>query len=152
MKKYTTHSKTGLFLMEMILVLLFLSLSCAACIRILAAARENRIRTEEWIHIQALTTSAGEIMEGTDGSDQSFLSAFPGGTSRDQVLTWYYDSGWEPCTEKEAARKMELTLASTALEKKGTLSFSRMYGTDRDIYSVDLAFPVTSTDRREGTS
>ena len=43
MKKLQQNFGSSLFLMEMILALLFLSLSCAACIQILAAARSNRI-------------------------------------------------------------------------------------------------------------
>ena len=41
MKKISAHSKTSLFLMEMIFVLLFLALSSAACIRIFAAAKKQ---------------------------------------------------------------------------------------------------------------
>lgn len=44
MKKISAHSKTSLFLMEMIFVLLFLALSSAACIRIFAAAKKNHIQ------------------------------------------------------------------------------------------------------------
>lgn len=152
MKKLTTHSKTGLFLMEMIFVLLFLSLSSAACIRILAAARENRIRTEEWLHIQALTTSAGEIMKGGNGSAQSFLDAFPQGAADNSKLTWYYDTDWNPCSQKQASVKMVLLLTSSSSSRSGTLAFSRLYGTDTEIYSVNLAFPIISTPEKEANS
>ena len=57
MKKSQHNSSTSLFLMEMILALLFLSLCSAACIQIFAAARKNRIQAEQWNQIQALTTS-----------------------------------------------------------------------------------------------
>lgn len=53
MKKTQHNSGTSLFLMEMILALLFLSLSSAACIQIFAAARKNRIQAEQWNQIQA---------------------------------------------------------------------------------------------------
>ena len=42
MKKITTHSKSSLFLMEMILSILILALTCTACIRIFAAAKTQR--------------------------------------------------------------------------------------------------------------
>lgn len=42
MKKISAHSKTSLFLMEMIFVLLFLALSSAACIRIFATAKKSQ--------------------------------------------------------------------------------------------------------------
>ena len=63
MKKISAHSKTSLFLMEMIFVLLFLALSSAACIRLFAAAKKNHIQAQEWRHIQTLTTSVGEILK-----------------------------------------------------------------------------------------
>ena len=53
MKKTQHNSGPSLFLMEMILALLFLSLSSAACIQIFAAARKNRIQAEQWNQIQA---------------------------------------------------------------------------------------------------
>ena len=62
MKESRHNSGTSLFLMEMILALLFLSLSSAACIQIFAAARKNRLQAEQWNQIQALTTSVGEIL------------------------------------------------------------------------------------------
>ena len=64
MKKLQHNSGNSLFLMEMILALLFLSLSCAACIQVFAAARSNRLRAQQLNQIQALTTSMGEALEG----------------------------------------------------------------------------------------
>ena len=73
MKKITTHSKSGLFLMEMIFVLLFLGLTCGVCVRLFAASYMARVHAREDSHIQELITSAGEILEGTDGTVQNFL-------------------------------------------------------------------------------
>ena len=91
MKKISAHSKTSLFLMEMIFVLLFLALSSAACIRLFAAAKKNHIRAQEWRHIQTLTTSVGEILEDSDGTAKSFVSLFPDGQIQDNLIEWYYD-------------------------------------------------------------
>lgn len=73
MKKISAHSKTSLFLMEMIFVLLFLALSSAACIRIFAAAKNNHIQAQEWRHIQTLTTSVGEMTEPQKALSHCFL-------------------------------------------------------------------------------
>ena len=86
MKKISAHSKTSLFLMEMIFVLLFLALSSAACIRIFAAAKKNHIQAQEWRHIQTLTTSVGEILENSDGTAKSFVSLFPDGQIQDNLI------------------------------------------------------------------
>lgn len=108
MKKISAHSKTSLFLMEMIFVLLFLALSSAACIRIFAAAKNNHIQAQEWRHIQTLTTSVGEILEDSDGTAKSFVSLFPDGQIQDNLIEWYYDSSWQLCSDSQAFYKWNL--------------------------------------------
>ena len=79
MKQIHSHSKNSLFLMEMIFVLLFLALSSAACVRIFAAAAGNHVQAVESRQIQAHTVSVSEIMEGSDGSTDSFIQYLCGG-------------------------------------------------------------------------
>lgn len=76
MKKMTAHSKSSLFLMEMILSILILALTCTACVRVLAAAKSQRQKARELNHIQELTTSAGEALEGWDGEISSYVKTF----------------------------------------------------------------------------
>ena len=61
MKKITTHSKSGLFLMEMIFVLLFLGLTCGVCVRLFAASYMARVHAREDSHIQIDATCAVSI-------------------------------------------------------------------------------------------
>ena len=67
MKKLITHSKSSLFLIEMILSILILALTCTVCVRIFAAAKTQREEARELNHIQELVTSAGETLEGWNG-------------------------------------------------------------------------------------
>ena len=133
MKESRHNSGTSLFLMEMILALLFLSLSSAACIQIFAAARKNQI--------QALTTSVGEILEGTDGTDEQFLSLLPGGIKKNTNLIWYYDRNWQSCSSGEAACEMILETDISSSEKSGELSF-RQLSNGSELYRITLRFPV----------
>ena len=123
MKKISAHSKTSLFLMEMIFVLLFLALSSAACIRIFAAAKKNHIQAQEWRHIQTLTTSVGEILEDSDGTAKSFVSLFPDGQIQDN--------------------HSEL--------QTGTLTFYHATN-DIQIYTIDLVFPIIENSDKEASS
>ena len=76
MKKKSSHSKTALFLMEMILSILILALTCTACVRIFAAAKTQRQEARELNHTQELATCAGEALEGWDGELSSFSQIF----------------------------------------------------------------------------
>lgn len=140
MKKITTHSKSGLFLMEMILSLLILSLTAASCIQVFAAARTARIKAREWNHIQELTTSAGEILEGTDGSRESFLALMPGGTDTDGSLLYTYDSKWQACDPADGAYCFSVTLSVTEKEKQAALQFQNYQG--EMLYEQQIRFPV----------
>lgn len=77
MKNLQTHSRSSLFLMEMILAVLILALTSTACVQIFAAARMQRQKAREFNHIQELTTSIGEILEGWDGDFSSFVKLLP---------------------------------------------------------------------------
>lgn len=140
MKKLQHNSGNSLFLMEMILALLFLSLSCAACIQVFAAARSNRIQTRQLNQIQALTISVGEALEGTDGSKKQLLSLLPNGISQSADLVWYYDDTWQSCTGDEAAYEMIFTPDTSSREKSGTLVFYRITG-HKELYRISLSFP-----------
>lgn len=141
MKESRHNSGTSLFLMEMILALLFLSLSSAACIQIFAAARKNRIQAEQWNQIQALTTSVGETLEGTDGTDEQILSFLPDGVQKNTHMIWYYDRTWQTCSPKEAAYEMILKTSVSSSEKSGELSF-RQISDDSELYRITLRFPT----------
>ncbi len=144
MKKTASHSKTSLFLMEMIFALLFLALSSTACIRIFAAAKMNHTQAQEWRQIQMLTTSVGEILEGSDGTDETFVSLLPEGNVQDNVIEWYYDKSWKSCSASQSSYEMELSLSETTLSRQGTLTFYR-YPNHVQIYTIDLVFPAVST-------
>ena len=107
MKKLITHSKSSLFLIEMILSILILALTCTICVRIFAAAKTQREEARELNHIQELVTSAGETLEGWNGQLSSFISIFgqPSKTSG-ALLQYYYDDSWNPCTENSAEYTM----------------------------------------------
>lgn len=140
MKKITTHSKSGLFLMEMILSLLILSLTAAACIQVFAAARTCHREAREWNHIQELTTCAGEILEGSNGSQEAFLTLLPGGTIEDGRLLYLYDSQWQICSPEEAVYQFSVTLTVTEKEKQAVLTFLNVQG--ESLYEQLVRFPV----------
>lgn len=153
MKKLYTHSKNSLFLIEMIMVLLFLSLSSVACIRIFAAASQNHAKAVDWRHIQSLTTSVGEILEGTDGTPDSVSEFLSGSTQNSSTLIWYYDENWEICSSEKASHKMTLILSTDAMIKEGTLTFYSVHEKkETEFYQTELAFSTISSDRKEASS
>lgn len=141
MQKLTSHSKTGLFLTEMILSLLILSLAGAACIQVFASAYQSRLKARELNHIQELTTTVGEILEGSGGDTRTILRLLPDGTEENNVLKYYYDSSWQACAPAEACYQMHLTLSVGSGEKAGNLSFYD--AAENELYQLSVRFPQT---------
>lgn len=143
MQKITTHSKSGLFLMEMIFVLLFLGLTCGVCVRLFAASYMARTTAREDAHIQELITSAGEILEGSDGTVQNFLKLMPDGIADQDTISYYFDKQWKNVSEKEAVYKMTITLSVLAPVKEAVIRFSRaaVYTEDSSLYEQTIRFP-----------
>ena len=147
MKKVTTHSKSGLFLMEMIFVLLFLGLTCGICIRLFAASYAARTKAQEYDHIKELTTSVGEILEGTDGSAKAFLRLFPGGTFDGTALVYSFDKRWQMCSQEEEFYRMEITLVTTVSEKEADVLFTKVpaSGHSQKLYQLCIRYPLSDS-------
>lgn len=137
-----THSKNSLFLIEMLFSLLILSIACAACIRIFAAAGISRQKARELNDIQELLISAGEMTEGWDGDLASAEALLPGGNFSDGLGTYYYDDKWNICGEQNASYRMELSLSASQQKKTAGLCFFSKSG--EVLYQTELSFPYFS--------
>lgn len=158
MKHLSSHSKTSLFLMEMILSLLFLSLAACVCVQIFVSAKSAREQAREWNHIQELTVSVGEFLEGSKGTPEEFLSLYPMGQQQENHLSYYFDSSWNLLSHKELSSDavehssyqycMKLTFLSEKREKKVLLHF---YKKEQELYQQEISFPLFSL-RKEAAS
>lgn len=145
MRKLTTHSKSGLFLMELIISLLFLSLTCTMCIRLFADARLSQKKAQELNHIRELTTSVGEILEGSSPEPEIFSSLLSGGTISGDTVDFYYDNTWSSCDAENAAYQMQLCLSEDSFEKEAGLSFFDSSG--EVLYTQTIRFPLFPEER-----
>lgn len=143
MRKLTTHPRTSLFLMEMIFSLLILAIACSAGIQIFAAARRNRQTARELNHIQELTSTVGEILEGCDGKPEAMLSLLPGGELQANTLNYYYDRKWNTCNPENAAYRMHIKLRSGNSEKNAGITFYNMSG--EELRRQTIRFPELNT-------
>lgn len=143
MKKLTTHSRSSLFLLELLFSLLFLALACAACVQVFAAAYTNRTQARCLNHVQELTITAGELLEGWDGDSETLSrllqEIFGEAEIENNRLTAYYEKGWNPCSIENAAYMMVLDFRVTAFQKEGTVNFSRISG--ESLYQQDIRYP-----------
>lgn len=133
MKKLKAHSKSSLFLMEMILSIFVLTLTATVCVQFFAAAKVQRQKAHELNHIQELTSSVGEMLEGKDAEDL--------GVSDSESVQYFYDPDWNLCSEDSAKYTMTVQFTFTATVKKADILFLDDSGDA--LYDLSISFPRT---------
>lgn len=100
------HSRSSLFLMELIIAILFFSLAGAVCIRLFVTAHSISQNTIARNHAITQTQNLAEAWLSAEGSQELLAAALPGlevsekagGTS----FCLFFDKNWEPCSASEA--------------------------------------------------
>lgn len=138
MKQLSSHSKSGLFLMEMIFSLLILSISSSICIQIFASASASREQAREYNHIREWNVTVGEFLEGSDGTAAEFLTLFPDGSLEGDTIRYYFDRDWK-ISDASARYCVELSFVPDTRKKQATYS---CYKEKELFYQQELSFPL----------
>ena len=134
-------SKSGLFLMELIIAILVFSIASALCIQIFAKSHILSQTTQELNHAVSMSESAAEIFYGTDGTleevskilDSAHMSIQNGNT-----ITLFYDSSFQICMQEEAIYTMLLEFSSDQKFQMLCIHVNRLTGDSPNIYSLDV--------------
>lgn len=89
------HSKSGLFLIELMICILFFSCTAGICIRFFAKSHELSQKARNLYQAQQEASSMAEILEG--GIDSLYHRYV------------YYDKDWKQCEKKEMAYWLEVS-------------------------------------------
>ena len=96
------RSKTSLFLMELIIAILFFSLSCAVCIQLFFKAHHVSRKSEDLSSAVLWCENVAELFRGCDG-DMAEMTAlledtdhFRITTDADDEFSIFFDEDWNP--------------------------------------------------------
>lgn len=96
------HSKSGLFLIELMICILFFSCTAGICIRFFAKSHELSQKARNLYQAQQEASSMAEILEG--GTDSLYHRYV------------YYDKDWKQCEKKDMVYWLEVS--ETDVKKK----------------------------------
>ena len=85
------HSKSSLFLMEIILNILFFSILATFCVQIFFKGYQLSKSTEKLHQAVTACTSIAEICQSTDSPEETLSSIYPESMSLDATILIYYD-------------------------------------------------------------
>lgn len=142
MRIFTPRSRTTLFFTELLLSLLFFSLSACVCIQIFSTAETKRKEAREWNHIQEAEVIAGEFLSGSFGTAVEFLELYPSGEKNENSLLYYYDLNWKETDPASASYCMRYDFSQNIRCK--TIVFS-CYRKETLFYQQKISFPIFRT-------
>lgn len=106
------RSRTGLFLLELVLMLLVFAVCAAVCMQVFAAARLESDRGRDLGNASLLAQSAAECWKSTRGDAQAAALLLDGALDQSAVIL-YRDDEWAACPADEAAFALTLTPQSS---------------------------------------
>lgn len=107
-------SKSGLFLMELILVILLFAISAAICLQMFTYASLTAQNAENLSYATLAARSAAECVQAT-GGDLDQVAEYLSGTANGSGLQVGYDDQWQP-VDDNPTYQLELTQQGTRAE------------------------------------
>lgn len=85
-------SRSGLFLIELIIAILFFSLGSAVCVQAFVKAHKTGEEAKNLSFASAQASSAASVLKYTDGSFSSFRRFFPDAEKQENEFLVYYSA------------------------------------------------------------
>ncbi|MEG0751527.1 MAG: hypothetical protein RR998_06740 [Oscillospiraceae bacterium] len=111
------RSKSGVFLLEFVIMLLVFSLASAVCIQLFATARTLELNAAKLDEAEAAATTLSEKLKASDGSEPSLHDC------AGENFTAAYDAAWNTCTPSAA-----VYTARTQLSRESGANGDYLYG------------------------
>ncbi len=150
MKNIKTRSKSSLFLMELIIVLMFFSLSAAICMKVFAISKVKTDTARDLAQASFAAESFAEVYKeyhGDMGKVGEYYSV-NGATSDTKNMAFFYDKEWNRITEGgEAAYSMSISTDRDMNLLRASIRVEKVENDTRDgIIEIVAATTKTDTD------
>lgn len=140
-----SRSKSSLFLMELIIVLMFFSLCAATCMQIFANAKVKTDYSRDLTNAAFAAEAVAEVYKAVDGDLEATASKCDGEAVSDGVMKIYYDKDWNPTAQDGAVYVMTVTETETDDIEKAFIEVDDMEGENLfEIVSTVLASADTA--------
>lgn len=144
--KRTPAKRSSLFLLELIIAILFFSLTSAVCVQLFARAHTISRQTQELNTALEKVSGCTEIFLAGDDFSAVFGDTVsciqnPDGSA---VYTLYYDDSWQFCADTDAAYELQIRVTPAGRLLHGSFTASRLKsdrpGEDSLIYSTETDY------------
>ncbi|MDO4648040.1 MAG: hypothetical protein Q4B26_05260 [Eubacteriales bacterium] len=141
MKSKTNRPSGNLLLLELILILLFLSLAASVCVQLFFLSWKNQKQSDTDRQIQQLIIQFGEAIEGDPPNSSGLTAMYPPSEETSRGYLFFYNSDWEPCSKEDKVYTLLLEPSREKYARKWKLVFS----SESDILAEQwIAYPDVS--------
>ena len=145
------HTRSSLFLIELIIAILFFSAGSAVCIQAFVQAHLMSQKASDLSFASAQVSSAASVVRYTDGSPEAIAGYFPGAEeipgaeaaadteNGGQTCAVYYDEERQLCSAEDAAYILTIHTEQEGGRTDARLSMSSAEGSS--IYELSLRYP-----------
>lgn len=131
------HSKSSLFLMEIILNILFFSILATFCVQIFFKGYQLSENTKKLHQAVTACVSIAEICQSTDSPKETLSSIYPESMSLDATILIYYDRDFLACGKQNAVYRATVDFLPDQLS---TIHISFLnIGTAETIYELPVS-------------
>ena len=108
MKKYR-HSKTSLFLLEIMINILFFAVLVTICLQLFFKA--HNLSSDTTVLHRAVTacTSIAEVYQSTPNGEEMILNLYPEAVILNDTILIYFNYGFAPCSKFESTYRAILS-------------------------------------------
>ncbi|MEA5002672.1 MAG: hypothetical protein VB081_04155 [Christensenella sp.] len=128
------QSKSKLFLIELIIIILFFSIASAVCMNIFARGKVYSNQSTQTTMATLLCQQAAETFKGTNG-DEAALAVLLGASQENGRLVVEYDGAFAP-TAQDAVYRMEIAFAEGNGVKEADIVLKKG---DDTVYALEAA-------------
>lgn len=141
------HSKSSIFLMELIIAILFFSIASAICMQLFVKAHVLSKNTKELNNAVIICESLAEAFRGTDGDFNEFVALYENCTTTKSSMTLYYDKNFNHCDEVSSYYYAKILYQSDNNQKQVEISYIDSTNNNL-IYSLNINIhaPLSSND------
>jgi hypothetical protein len=136
------HSRSSLFLIEIIIAILFFSIGAAICVQVFATSYLCTKDSETLSHAQLLVSSMAEVLTGSEGEDSLILHHFPDAVMENNKIRVFYDDNWESCPEESASYLLLVEKEKEKNDLSGTISLLKNDDEKTNVYSLPFFYHI----------
>lgn len=134
MKNHTAR-RSSLFLMELILAILFFSLSSAVCAQLFVKSYFIEKQSIDLQHAVNAATSAAEIFRSQEDPYPLLQEQFPEGIAGENSYRFFFDQDWKLCG---SSREVYQAVFTAKLSRPFSIGTIQIHKDEELIYSLDL--------------